>query len=81
MNPASVEALRQALGYYREGATSATKRLRSLRADVKDAEHQLAHAEAKIAELSADLAALEAGESESVRPAGVHYSDSIGDNK
>lgn len=59
MNPASVKALEQARGIFREGATVAVKRIRELRQALKEAEHQLAHAEEQLAQIDEDLKALE----------------------
>jgi chromosome segregation ATPase len=78
VNPASVEALEQARGIFREGATVAVKRIRELRQALKEAEHQLAHAEEQLAQIDDDLKALETEGADSSERSGVHYADSIG---
>ena len=55
MNAAAIEALRQALGYYREGVTSSRKRAAQLADELAAAEAQVAHAEGKVRDLTAAL--------------------------
>lgn len=55
MNPEAVHALRQARGYYVEGASQARKRVRELTEALEEARGQVTHADRQVAALTEAL--------------------------